>query len=267
MATVDVVSDGCRLSCRVDGPASGDALLLSNSLGTTLDLWEPQVASFAERHRVIRYDTRGHGGSAAPAGEYTIDQLGRDALAVLDAAGAERAHVCGMSLGGITGMWLAVHARHRVTTLVLACTGARIGSDALWEERIRQVRTTGLEAVADSAMARWFTPRFRVAHPDNVAAFRRTLASGSPQGYIGCCAALRDADLRGEISRIDAPTLVVAGTEDMATPPATGETLRHTIRGARMVTLDAAHLANVEQADDFNEHVLALINQRGSTHE
>ena len=125
---------------------------------------------------------------------------------------------------------------------------------------VRQVRTTGLEVVADSAMERWFTQPFREAHPDNVAAFRHTLASGSPQGYIGCCAALRDADLRGESSRIDAPTLVVAGTEDMATPPATGETLRHAIRGARMVTLDAAHLANVEQADAFNEHVLALIN-------
>lgn len=259
MATIDVVSDGCHLNCRVDGPVSGDALLLSNSLGTTLDLWEPQVASFAERHRVIRYDTRGHGASADPAGECTIDQLGRDALAVLDAAGVERAHVCGLSLGGITAMWLGVHARHRVTTLALACTGGRIGTGALWEERMRQVQTGGLEGVADSTMERWFTRPFRKAHPDIVAAFRRTLVSGSPKGYIGCCAALRDADLREGISRIDVPTLVVAGTRDTATPPSTAETLRHTIRGARMVTLDAAHLASVEQAHDFNEHVLALI--------
>jgi 3-oxoadipate enol-lactonase len=267
MATIEVVSDGCQLHCRVDGPAAGEALLLSNALGTTLDLWEGQVASFAQRHRVIRYDSRGHGRSAAPAGEYTIEQLGRDALAVLDAAGVERAHVCGLSLGGITAMWLALHARHRVTTLVLACTGARIGTEALWEERIRQVRTTGLEGIADGTMARWFTPRFRVAHPDVVATFRRTLASGSPQGYLGCCAALRDADLLGAISRIGAPTLAIAGTSDEATPPANAEMICASIHGARMVTLDAAHLANVEQAQDFNEQVLAVINQRGSTHE
>lgn len=265
-ATGKAFNDGCALAYRMDGPAAGPALLLSNSLGSTVDMWADQVGPLASRFRVIRYDTRGHGESDAPRGDYSIDQLGRDALAVLDAAGVERAHVCGLSLGGVTGMWLGVYAAGRVQSLVLASTAARIGTVAMWNERIRQVRTGGTESIADAVMARWFTEGFRKTRPDTVSTYRAILASCFPDGYAGCCAALRDADLREDILQITAPTLVIAGESDPATPPTDGEAIRSRINGARLVTLDASHLANVEQPEAFNENVLTFIAQRDRIH-
>lgn len=265
-ATGKAFNDGCTLAYRLDGPPAEAALLLSNSLGSTADMWAEQMAPLAVRLRVIRYDTRGHGESDAPHGDYTIEQLGRDALAVLDAVGAERAHVCGLSLGGVTAMWLGVHAAARVQSLVLASTAARIGSPQMWNERIRQVRTAGTESIADAVMARWFTEGFRRARPDLVSTYRAMLASCSADGYAGCCAALRDADLREDILHITAPTLVIAGESDPATPPSDGEAIRSRISGARMVTLHASHLANVEQPDAFNENVLTFIAQRDRIH-
>ena len=204
---------------------------------------------------MIRYDTRGHGRSGAPAGEYTIERLGRDALAVLDAAGADRAHVCGLSLGGLTAMWLGVHAPQRIGRLVLASTAARIGTPDRWSERVRQVQAGGMEAIADAAMPRWFTGDFMRREPETVARHRAMVASCSPVGYSGGCAALRDTDLRDTIRRIAAPTLVVSGTADPVTPPDDGIEMRAKIPGARMVTFEAAHLPNVERADQFSEAV------------
>jgi 3-oxoadipate enol-lactonase len=260
---IEVESAGCRLSCRVDGPADRPALLLLNPLGTTRELWDAQAPAFAEDFRVIRCDARGHGRSGVPEGEYTIDQLGRDAIAVLDAFGVERAHVCGLSIGGLTAIWLGINAPDRLASLVLASTAARIGNAALWNERIRQVETTGLEDVADAAMTRWFTEPFRTTHPDVVATFRQMVAMSPPAGYIGCCAALRDADLREAIAAIESPTLVISGVEDKATSPADAEALRAGIRGARLITFDAAHLPNVELAGPFNARVLAFISASG----
>jgi 3-oxoadipate enol-lactonase len=251
----EVDADGCPLSYETTGADGAPVVLLSHALGASADLWEPQLGPFSSAFRVIRYDTRGHGRSGAPAGEYTIERLGRDALAILDAAGADRAHVCGLSLGGLTAMWLALHAPDRVGRLVLAGTAARIGTAERWTERVRQVHADGMEAIADAAMPRWFTEDFRRHQPETVARHRAMVASCSPIGYAGGCAALRDTDLRESIRRIAAPTLVVLGTADPVTPPEDGSAIRERIPGARMVTFEAAHLPNVERADQFSEAV------------
>jgi 3-oxoadipate enol-lactonase len=255
-------SDGCAIAFRIDGAERAPALLLSNALGTTLDMWAPQVASLSSHFRVIRYDTRGHGRSEAPQHAYTIDQLGRDAITVLEAAEVTDAHICGLSLGGVTAMWMGIHTPTRVRSLVLAATAARIGSVEFWSSRIHQVRTGGTASIADAVMTRWFTEEFRNTASSVVATYREMLTSTPAAGYIGCCAALRDTDLRPDIARIAAPTLVIAGAADPATPPADGEAVRQTVPGTTMVTLNASHMLNVEQAQAFTERVAEFIAQR-----
>lgn len=257
----DVDADGCRLAWTRQGPADAPPLLLLDALGTTIDLWRPQIDRFADVFRVVRFDTRGHGASDAPPGPYALDRLGRDALAVLDAAGAARAHVCGVSLGGLTALWLGLRAPARVTGIVAANTGARIGSAALWERRIRDAGALGMDALVEPAVARWFTPRFRQTDPETADRFGRMLRGGSPTGYAGCCAALRDADLRADLHRIGKPTLVVTGTHDAATPPADGAFIREHVPGAELLALDAAHLANVERPDAFTAGVLRFLSR------
>jgi 3-oxoadipate enol-lactonase len=257
-----VVRSGCRLNYRVDGNPRGDPLLFSNSLGTTHELWRPQVEGLSSSFRIIRYDTRGHGASDAPRDEYTIDALGRDALAILDAAGAERAHVCGLSLGGLTAMWLGVNAPQRVRSLILSSTAARIGSVSMWTERIAQVHAAGVESLADAAMGRWFTAGYRAAHQDVVSVYHRMLGSTPPDGYVGCCAAIRDADLREAIRSVAVPTLVIVGREDPVTPPSDAEDMRARIAGARVEILNAAHIANVEQSQAYNDLVSSFLNEQ-----
>lgn len=257
MAEIDV--DGCPLEYEIRGPAQAPVVLLSHPLGATADLWAPQIAPLSNVFRVISYDTRGHGRSGVPAGEYTIDRLGRDAVAVLDAAGADRAHVCGLSLGGLTAMWLAVHVPHRIGRLVLASTAARIGTADGWTERIRQVRTIGMGAIADAAMPRWFSEDFRRREPETVARHRAMAASCHADGYSGACAALRDADLRQAIRDVDAPALVISGTADPVTTPDDAAETCARIPGARMVTLEAAHLPNVEKSAAFSAAVIEFL--------
>jgi 3-oxoadipate enol-lactonase len=250
----DLSRAGGTIHWQVEGPAHAPALLFSNSLGSDLDLWLPQLDVVRDR-RVIRYDTRGHGRSTGIS-SWTIDLLGEDALAVLDAAGIERADFVGISLGGLTGMWLGIHAPDRVGRLVLANTGAKIGTPETWNQRISAVQTEGLAAIADSVLARWFTPGFAASHADTVARIRHTLVNTPPAGYIACCEALREADLRNPIAAITSPVLVVTGKHDLSTPPALGEFVRTRIAGARLVELDAAHISNVEQAEAFNRAML-----------
>ncbi len=247
------------ISYDVDGPPTAPALLLINSIGSTRELWARQLEAFAGRFRVIRYDARGHGQSSVPRGDYTIEQLGRDALAVLDAAGAASAHVCGISLGGLTAQWLGVHAPDRVRRLVLANTAARIGSVDSWAERMALVRDQGMSAVADRAMGVWFSPAFHERDPETVRGFRAMIQGCPPEGYLGCCAALRDADLREGIAAITSPTMTVASTADPATPPEGLEFIRERIRGAAMVTFDSGHLSNVECAEEFTAAVLDFL--------
>jgi len=257
MPFVDV--NGARLHYRIDGPESAPALVFCNSLGTDHTMWDPQVPASAGRYRVLRYDRRGHGASAVTPGPYTIEQLGRDVLGLLDHLGIDRVRFCGLSLGGMTGMWLGTHAGNRIERLVLCNTAAQIGSPDPWNARIEAVRKGGMAAIESGVLARWFTPGFLARPTPMLGRMRETLLQLSPEGYAACCAAVRDMDQRESITRITAPTLVVAGTHDAATPPAAGQFIARQIRGAQYVELDAAHISNVEAADRFTEQVLRFV--------
>lgn len=253
-----VGTGSARLHYRVDGPVGAPAVLLINSLGTTLDMWSAQAEAWSPHLRVIRYDTRGHGQSGVPPGDYTLEDLGNDAIRVLDAVGVDSAHICGISLGGLTAMWLGVRQPARVRSLVIANTAARVGTAQRWADRIAKVRGEGMAAVAAMAMPTWFSAAFREREPATVARFREIVASINPDGYAGCCAALRDADLRDEISRIRTFALVVAGDQDTSTTLADAEAISLAIRGSTLLTLNGAHLTNVECAESFSRHAGAV---------
>jgi 3-oxoadipate enol-lactonase len=254
-----VESNGARISYTVEGPPERPVLLFVNSIGTTRDLWLPQVPALVGTYRVIRYDARGHGASSVPAGDYSIAQLGRDALAILDAEGTRQAHICGISLGGLTALWLGVNAPDRVASLVLANTAARIGSVQSWTDRIALVKERGMGAVAEMAIPRWFSPGYRQRHDNVVTQFKTMVEACPAAGYLGCCAALRDEDVREAIARISCPVLVVAGSTDEATPPEGMRFIHERIAGSKMLTLDAAHLSNVEQSEAFTSAVMGFL--------
>ena len=249
---------------RLDGPADAPVLALPSSLGTTIELWDSNLARWTESFRVLRYDQRGHGRSRAPDGPYSVEELGQDFLELLDELGLDRVSFCGLSFGGATGMWLAANAPERIERLVLACTSARFGEPEYWLERAARVREDGVDVIADSVLARWFTPRFIAEQPDVVARLRRVLLATPPEGYAASCEALADWDFHDRLAAIRAPTLVVAAADDPATPPEHGRLLADRIPGAKLVVLrDAAHVANVEQAEAFSalvtEHLLAPV--------
>lgn len=248
-----------RIAYTIDGPAGAPALLLINSIGATRAMWTPQVPVLARRFQVLSYDARGHGQSSIPSGEYALADLGRDAVAVLDHARIPRAHVCGVSLGGLTAMWLGLHAADRVDRLVLAATAARIGTRESWEERMTLLRQGGMTAVADLALPRWLSAPFREAQPDVAVRFRAMVEACPAAGYLGCCAALRDADLRDAVHAITRPVLTIAGTWDATTPPDALADIAARIPGAHSVVLDAAHIVNVEQADAFTAALVAFL--------
>ncbi|MDQ2929793.1 MAG: alpha/beta fold hydrolase [Gemmatimonadota bacterium] len=248
----DVEIDGARIWYTIDGRDDAPAVLLLHSLGTSHALWDWQLPSLVDRFRLIRYDARGHGKSSAPPGDYTMEQLGHDALAVLDAAGAQTAAVCGVSLGGLTSLWLGQNAGKRVSRLVLSNTAAHIATSATWNERMQFVRDNGIEKAVEQSMPIWFTEEFRAAHPDVVARFVSIGRATSVEGYLGSCAALRDADLRRDLHHIIAHTLVVAGGRDVVTTVADGVYLRDNIPEARLEVLDTAHFANVGRSEEFS---------------
>lgn len=251
-----VAPDGARLRYRDEGPRDAPIVVFSNSLGTDLRMWEPQARDLAGRFRVVRYDTRGHGRSDAPPGPYSLAQLGGDLLALLDALRIERAHVCGLSLGGMTALWLAAEHPARVARAVFANTAARIGSDDSWNARIALVRTGGMAAVREFAVPRFLSAAFRASHPNLAHQIGAMLEATPPGGYIACCAALRDADLHDVIGRIAAPTLVVGGALDESTPPAQARALHAAIAGSELVIFpDTAHLSNIERAEGFTERL------------
>jgi 3-oxoadipate enol-lactonase len=251
--------NGARLHYRIDGPEKGPVLVLCNSLGTDHTMWDPQVPALARKLRVLRYDRRGHGASAVTPGPYTIEQLGRDVLGLLDELRIDRVRFCGLSLGGMTGMWLGTHAANRIERLVLCNTAAQIGSPEPWNARIEAVRKGGMAAIESGVMARWFTPGFLAQPTPMLGRMREVFLQLSPDGYVACCAAVRDMDQRESIARITAPTMVIAGTHDASTTPAAGQFIAGSISGARYVELDAAHISNVEAADRFTAAVLDFI--------
>jgi 3-oxoadipate enol-lactonase len=251
--------NGTDLHVRIDGPDGAPWLVLSNSLGAALDMWDPQVVACSRDFRLLRYDTRGHGGSAVPPGPYTLDQLGSDVVGLLDAMGIARAHFCGLSMGGATGMWLATHASQRIDRLVLCNTTPWLGPPAGMNERIATIRRDGLAALVEGVIQRWFTADTITRHAATVERIRQTLLTTSVAGYVGCCEALRDMDQRAELARIAAPTLVIAGTFDPAPTPTAAREWASTIPNARFVELPAAHLSNIGAATAFNDAVLAFL--------
>ena len=246
----------------IDGDPALPALVLSNSLGTTLEMWEPQVDAFARSRRLIRYDTRGHGGSPVTSGLCTIEALGQDVLAVMDALDIASAAFCGISMGGHTGLWLGIHAGERLDALVVCNSAARIGDASAWNDRAAAVRREGsaaMRALADSAPARWFSADFVVRQPLVVRRAQADIARIAPDGYAACCDALAASDLRGEIDRIATPTLLVAGTFDPVTTVADAQAMQAAVPGARLATVPASHLSNLEAPEAFAQAVLPFV--------
>lgn len=251
--------DGSQLHYQWDGPEDGPVLLFSNSLGTNLSMWDPQVRDLSRHFRLLRYDTRGHGQSGLPASPCTIDNLGGDVIALLDALKIERANFCGLSLGGAIGQWLGIHRPERLNTLILANTAAKFRTPEDWTARIEQVRAAGMESLLAGTLDRWFTADYQAAEPETVARIREMLLSTSADGYVACCEALREIDQRALLHKIAVPTLVIGGTNDLATPPLLGEFLASAIPGARFLCLPAAHLSNIEAAPGFTSAVTKFL--------
>lgn len=244
---------------QLDGPEGAPALVLCNSLGADLRMWDPLVPALAARFRVVRHDARGHGGSQATPGPYSVELLAQDVLGLLQALELHRPHLCGLSLGGMVGLWLAAHAQGSIASLVLCNTAARMARPEAYQERIERVRSGGLAAVVDAVLAVWFTPRFRADRPDEVAQAREMILSVSPEGYAAACAAVRDHDAREWLARVAVPALVVAGSDDPVTPPADGRLLARGIPGARYVELPAAHLSALEAGPALAERIVSFL--------
>lgn len=244
--------DGASIYYTMEGPEDAPVLLLSNSLGTSLAMWEPQAQALGGQFRILRYDTRGHGCSSVPPGAYTIGQLGEDMRALLDHVGVAQAHVCGLSMGGISAMWLALHYPERVRRLVLSNTAAWIGPASGWTERAAKVERDGVATIASAVVSRWLTPDYAAAQPEHVARLEAMLSAMPAAGYAANCLAIRDSDLRTAIGAIRAPTLVISGTGDVPTPPADGRFLAAQIEGARYVELNAAHLSNQQLPEKYS---------------
>jgi 3-oxoadipate enol-lactonase len=238
---------------RVTGPEGAPALVLSNSLGATLEMWRPQARALARKFRLIRYDTRGHGGSETPEGPYSIEDVGRDVLDLLDHLEIEQTHFAGLSLGGMTGIWLAANAPERIEKLVLLCTSAKMGPPEMWAERAKLVREQGTGAIVDGTFERWFTEDYRAKN--DLSAWREMFVGVDDEGYANCCTIIEKMDQTDSLPNINAPTLVIAGAQDPATPPGEhGEVIAGAIPRARLEVLDpGAHLANVERADTVTE--------------
>lgn len=250
--------DHCRIAWRADGPADAPVLILSNSLGTAMAMWDPQIAALAAHYRVIRYDTRGHGQSDVPAGAYGLDRLGRDVLELADGLGIERFAFCGLSLGGMTGQWLGWRAPERLEALVIANSSPLMGPPSGWDARIDMALDKGMAALSDAVVERWFTPEFR-SDPAKTVPILEVFAATDPAGYAGCCAAIRDMDMRKVLPLVRSRTLVIGGSQDPATPPEHTEALVAGIPGAQRVMLDAAHLSNVEQPELFTAALLTFL--------
>jgi 3-oxoadipate enol-lactonase len=246
----------------VDGPRDAPVLVLGSSLGTTGAMWDPQVAALTEHVRLVRYDHRGHGRSPAPDGPYDLAELGADVLALMDALMLDQVHLGGLSLGGMVSMWVAANAPDRVDRLALLCTSAKLGPPEIWTQRIDAVRAGGMAAIAEIIIGRWFTPSFVEVYPSVVAAVRTGLLDTRVAGYAGCCAAIQTMDLLPELPRITAPTLVIAGTEDMPTPPEHARQIASLIPGARVEVIDgASHLANLSHVDTVTSLLVSFFTE------
>jgi len=255
-------ADGCPIHVEVEGPDGAPALMLSNSLGTNLSMWDPQAKAFAKEFRLIRYDRRGHGQSGAPKGPYSMERLGRDVLAVLDALKIAKTHWCGLSIGGMVGQWLGANAPGRMGRMILSNTACYYADKEIWNGRVRLLREKGLPAVVDGTMERWFTKAFRERSPQTIEHMSGILLSTPLEGYIGCCQAIAAMDHRDALSKIKAPVLIVAGKKDPATTVENAEFIRDRVAGSKLALIDAAHISNVEQPETYTKTALEFLTAR-----
>ncbi|HMI71467.1 MAG TPA: 3-oxoadipate enol-lactonase [Solirubrobacteraceae bacterium] len=241
----------------VDGPEDAPPVVLPNSLGSTPAMWDPQFPALAERFRVVRYDHRGHGRSPVPPAPYELADLGTDVIALLDRLGLEQVRWCGLSLGGMVGMWMAINAPERIDQLVLCCTSARLGPPEMWADRAATVRAQGVDAIADAGLQRWLSPGFIEREPEMAAEIRAMLVATPAEGYAACCGVIERMDQVPELGEIRAATLVIAAEDDPATPPEHGALIASTVPGAQLaVVKDARHLATIEQPAAMTELIL-----------
>jgi len=255
------LADGV-LNYQLEGPEGAPVLVLSNSLGTNLHMWDTQIPAFTAHFRVLRYDTRGHGQSLVTEGPYSIEQLGRDVVALLDALNIDKAHFCGLSMGGLIGQWLGINAPERLNRLIVCNTAAKIASPEVWNPRIETVlrdREAAMVGLRDASIARWFTPAYSEANPESAKRITDMLAATSPEGYAANCAAVRDADFRDQLGEIKAPLLVIAGTADAVTPPSGSLFIQEHVAGAEYAEFQAAHLSNVEVGEPFSRRVIDFL--------
>jgi 3-oxoadipate enol-lactonase len=257
--SIITADDGCPLHVEIEGRKGAPVLMLSNSLGTNFTMWDDQAAEFAKHFRLIRYDRRGHGRSGVPDGPYSMERLGRDALAILDADGIVKTNWCGLSMGGMVGQWLGANAPARIEKLILSNTTDYYPDKTPWQDRIAFVRQNGLGKLVDANMQRWFTDGFRASRPDVIVRMKAMFVATDPKGYIACCEAIRDMDFRQSNPRITAPTLVIVGAKDPATPPSAGEAIAKQIPGAKVASIDAAHIANMERPEVYTRTVLEFL--------
>lgn len=259
MPTID--SSGCPIHVEVEGAESAPVLMLSNSLGTDLHMWDAQMPAFTKAFRVVRYDRRGHGKSGAPKGPYSMDMLGRDALAIMDALKLTKVNWCGLSMGGMVGMWLGTHAPEQIERLILSNTAAQMRMPEVWNGRIETVRKGGMASIVESTIERWFTKGFR-ERPDSQAKLdpvREMIRTTPADGYIGCCEAIRDMDQAESIRKITVPTLIIAGEHDPSTTMEAARFMQERIKGSKVTGLDAAHISNIEQPQAYTDAVLGFL--------
>ena len=252
-------SNDAQINYQTFGDATKPALIFSNSLGTNFKMWQAQIDFFQQDFFVICYDTRGHGASSAPQGPYSIDQLGQDVVNLLDHLNVEKAAFCGISMGGLTGQWLAIHRPERFNQVVVCNTAAKIGQEQAWNDRAALVREQGLQPIASTAASRWFTEPFIQSNATVVNNLQNDLAAGSAEGYASCCEALAKADVREQLKDITVPVLVVAGQQDPVTTVADGQYMVDRIANSQLFEINASHISNVELPNEFNQAVKQFI--------
>lgn len=260
-----LTANGIHMHYTLNGPASAPVVTLSHSLATNLAMWEPQASALAARYRVLRYDTRGHGGTDAPSGPYSLDQLAEDAVALLRALGVERTHFVGLSMGGMIGQVLALTHPETLRSLILCDTSSRVPPEAkpVWDERIRMAESHGMEPHVEPTLGRWFTAPFASKSPETVESVRAMIRETKPQGYVGCCHAIKALDLTDRLSAITVPTLIVVGEDDPGTPVAASRAIHERIRGSELAVLkSASHLSNIEQPETFTKALLDFLGRR-----
>ncbi len=262
--TLDTADIGsCRIAYRFDGPADAPVVVLSNSLSSNLSMWDDQFAALTARYRVLRYDQRGHGQSTVTPGPYTFDMLADDVRGLLEALGIGAVHFVGLSMGGMTGMNLAVRHPEILESLVLCDTSAHMPPPELWDERIALARDGGMSATSEATLGRWFTAPFHAARPDAIARVRQMIETTPVEGYAGCCMAIREMDQIAALPRISMPTRVIVGADDPSTPVSASQLINDKIPGSDLVIIEnAAHLSNIEKASEFNAAMLEFLARR-----